>query len=40
MREGEDPVPNVLIVLTGADHWTLNDGTQHPTGFYRVGQPA
>ncbi|MDP9406815.1 MAG: type 1 glutamine amidotransferase domain-containing protein, partial [Actinomycetota bacterium] len=27
-------MPHVLIVLTGADHWTLNDGTQHPTGFW------
>ena len=27
-------MPKILIVLTGADHWTLNDGTQHPTGFW------
>jgi putative intracellular protease/amidase len=25
---------NVLIVLTGADQWTLNDGERHPTGFW------
>ncbi|TWG08542.1 type 1 glutamine amidotransferase domain-containing protein [Saccharopolyspora dendranthemae] len=24
----------ILFVLTGADHWTLKDGTQHPTGFW------
>ncbi|MEV1021136.1 type 1 glutamine amidotransferase domain-containing protein [Streptomyces sp. NPDC050264] len=23
-----------LFVLTGADHWTLADGTEHPTGFW------
>ncbi|QCB49860.1 type 1 glutamine amidotransferase domain-containing protein [Rhodococcus sp. PAMC28707] len=25
---------SVLIVVTGSDHWTLNDGTLHPTGFW------
>lgn len=24
----------ILFVVTGADHWTLNDGTKHPTGFW------
>jgi putative intracellular protease/amidase len=24
----------ILFVVTGADHWTLVDGTQHPTGFW------
>src|SRR6478735_10599494 len=24
----------VLFVVTGADHWTLSDGTKHPTGFW------
>src|SRR6478736_2753961 len=24
----------VLFVVTGARHWTLADGTQHPTGFW------
>src|SRR5690606_40461970 len=24
----------ILAVLTGADHWTLADGTRHPTGFW------
>ncbi len=24
----------ILFVLTAADHWTLADGTQHPTGFW------
>ncbi|MEA2290588.1 MAG: hypothetical protein QOD55_2585 [Solirubrobacteraceae bacterium] len=28
------PMPSLLIVLTGADHWTLNDDTRHPTGFW------
>src|ERR1700761_3687737 len=25
---------NVLLVVSGSDHWTLKDGTQHPTGFW------
>ncbi|WP_067569843.1 type 1 glutamine amidotransferase domain-containing protein [Nocardia acidivorans] len=24
----------VLFVMTGVDHWTLADGTQHPTGYW------
>ncbi|WP_446040158.1 type 1 glutamine amidotransferase domain-containing protein [Streptomyces sp. SID1121] len=24
----------ILFVLTGADHWTLADGTQHPSGYW------
>jgi putative intracellular protease/amidase len=24
----------ILFVLTGADHWTLADGTKHPSGFW------
>ncbi|MFJ3670715.1 type 1 glutamine amidotransferase domain-containing protein [Streptomyces sp. NPDC090106] len=24
----------ILFVLTGADHWTLADGTSHPTGYW------
>ncbi|MFF7970131.1 DJ-1/PfpI family protein [Streptomyces sp. NPDC007905] len=24
----------ILFVLTGADHWTLADGTPHPSGFW------
>ncbi|WP_431683595.1 type 1 glutamine amidotransferase domain-containing protein [Kitasatospora sp. KL5] len=24
----------LLFVVTGATHWTLNDGTRHPTGFW------
>jgi len=24
----------ILFVITGADHWTLADGTRHPTGFW------
>ncbi|MGK5530429.1 type 1 glutamine amidotransferase domain-containing protein [Streptomyces sp. URMC 129] len=24
----------ILFVMTGADHWTLRDGTKHPTGFW------
>jgi putative intracellular protease/amidase len=27
-------VPKILFVLTGSDHWTLSDGTKHPTGFW------
>lgn len=27
-------MPNLLLVLTGADEWTLDDGTTHPTGFW------
>ncbi|WP_432825853.1 hypothetical protein [Dactylosporangium sp. CA-092794] len=24
----------ILFVMSAADHWTLNDGTRHPTGFW------
>lgn len=24
----------LLFAVTAADHWTLNDGTEHPTGFW------
>lgn len=24
----------VLFVVSAADHWTLNDGTEHPTGYW------
>ncbi|RKT52290.1 type 1 glutamine amidotransferase domain-containing protein [Saccharothrix australiensis] len=24
----------ILMVLSGADHWTLNDGSRHPTGYW------
>ncbi|MYR08273.1 type 1 glutamine amidotransferase domain-containing protein [Gordonia sp. SID5947] len=24
----------VLFVMTGSNHWTLDDGTKHPTGFW------
>ncbi|MFD9904850.1 type 1 glutamine amidotransferase domain-containing protein [Streptomyces sp. NPDC059063] len=24
----------ILYVMTGAEHWTLADGTKHPTGFW------
>ncbi|MGW1468036.1 type 1 glutamine amidotransferase domain-containing protein [Streptomyces sp. NPDC002308] len=24
----------ILFVVTGADHWTLADGSKHPTGFW------
>ena len=27
-------MPDLLLVLTGADHWTLDDGTPHPTGYW------
>ncbi len=26
----------VLLVVSGSDHWTLKDGTKHPTGFWGV----
>lgn len=25
---------SVLMIVSAADHWTLSDGTQHPTGFW------
>lgn len=25
---------NVLMILSAADHWTLKDGSAHPTGFW------
>jgi putative intracellular protease/amidase len=25
---------NLLFAVTAADHWTLNDGSKHPTGFW------
>jgi aldehyde dehydrogenase (NAD+) len=25
---------SVLFVVSAADHWTLNDGTKHPTGYW------
>jgi len=27
-------MPSVLFVVTAADHWTLRDGTLHPTGYW------
>src|ERR1700760_4735313 len=24
----------VLLVVTGSDHWTLKDGSNHPTGYW------
>jgi len=27
-------MPKILFVMTGADHWTLADGSKHPTGFW------
>ncbi len=24
----------ILLVLSGSDHWTLTDGTRHPTGYW------
>ncbi len=27
-------MPAVLMVVSAADHWTLRDGTRHPTGFW------
>jgi hypothetical protein len=28
----------ILLVLSGSDHWTLNDGTRHPTGYWAEGE--
>src|SRR6201995_3788196 len=28
------PMTSVLLVVSGSDHWTLKDGTKHPTGFW------
>ncbi|WP_344007218.1 type 1 glutamine amidotransferase domain-containing protein [Streptomyces thermocarboxydovorans] len=25
---------NILVVLSGSDHWTLADGTKHPSGYW------
>ena len=25
---------SILFVVTGSDHWTLQDGTKHPTGYW------
>ena len=25
---------SVLFVVSAADHWTLNDGSLHPTGYW------
>src|SRR5699024_2421105 len=25
---------NVLMIMSAADHWTLKDGSEHPTGFW------
>src|SRR3954453_5778623 len=30
----ERSMPSLLLVLTGVDHWTLDDGTHQPTGFW------
>lgn len=29
-----DRMSTVLFVVTGARHWTLSDGTEHPTGYW------
>lgn len=34
MSTPETPTHQVLILLTGADEWTLVDGSKHPTGFW------
>src|ERR1700729_1027924 len=33
-KNGDEQRPRLLVVLTGADTWTLADGTSHPTGFW------
>lgn len=27
-------MPRILLILSASDHWTLKDGTSHPTGFW------
>ncbi len=34
VRPTVEDMAKILFVLTGADHWTLADGTLHPTGFW------
>ena len=34
LDNGDEERPRLLVVLTGADTWTLADGTSHPTGFW------
>ncbi len=34
LDKGDEERPRLLVVLTGADTWTLADGTSHPTGFW------
>jgi putative intracellular protease/amidase len=31
---GEPLMSKILFVMTGVDHWTLADGTKHPSGFW------
>lgn len=31
MRDG---MSKILFVMTGVDHWTLKDGSKHPSGFW------
>jgi putative intracellular protease/amidase len=33
-ENGGEERPRLLVALTGADGWTLADGTRHPTGFW------
>ncbi len=33
LTERQD-MTKVLLVVSGSDHWTLKDGTQHPTGYW------
>jgi putative intracellular protease/amidase len=30
----ESTMAKILFVMTGVDHWTLADGSHHPTGFW------
>jgi putative intracellular protease/amidase len=34
VRPTVEDMAKILFVLTGSDHWTLADGTLHPTGFW------
>src|SRR4051812_38826994 len=33
-RDYGSTMSKILFVMTGVDHWTLADGTKHPTGFW------
>ena len=34
LDKGDEERPRLLVVMSGANTWTLADGTSHPTGFW------